>query len=159
MTLIFFFVVQGSLIAFTAKISKDVLHLHAGSTVIFDDLETNYGDGYDQNTGIFTCPDDGLYIFHVTFLTYFGNNFIGFLVKNGHDVVAIDANAHDMNVPGYQSASNMAAIPLIRGEMVWVQTHTEQGEHLLKGFATFVGVKICKHLLISLKDKTGFKYE
>ncbi|XP_056013673.1 uncharacterized protein LOC125673900 [Ostrea edulis] len=35
----------------------------AGQPLIFDSVETNFGNGYDNTTGIFTAPTSGLYVF------------------------------------------------------------------------------------------------
>lgn len=50
--------------------------LSEGQTFIFDSVETNLGQGYDETTGIFTAPASGLYAFTWT-LTAAGTHIAG----------------------------------------------------------------------------------
>ncbi|XP_071153663.1 complement C1q-like protein 4 [Mytilus edulis] len=50
------------IIAFYAYISKD-LYPGAGRRLVFDVTKTNQGKGYNSHTGVFTCPQTGIYVF------------------------------------------------------------------------------------------------
>lgn len=49
-------------IAFNSRTIKDKT-VGNGQTYIFTDSVYNYGEGYDNTTGIFTAPGDGMYLF------------------------------------------------------------------------------------------------
>ncbi|KAH9492054.1 Complement C1q-like protein 3 [Bulinus truncatus] len=55
-------------VAFSAGLSKSVTWID-GETIVLDRVFTNIGDGYDLNTGIFTSPTAGIYVFYVNILT------------------------------------------------------------------------------------------
>ena len=114
----------------------------AGATIVFDNAVTNIGNSYNPRDGIFTCTRTGVYIFHVTFLTKYGSNMIGSLVKNGNRIVTIDANAHLLNSQSvFQSASNLGAVSLVVGDKVWVKAGGSpfHGENLQGDLGTFTG--------------------
>ena len=50
-------------VAFDVHRTTD-FNVGTGATVIYDVVETNTGDGYDDHSGIFTAPVAGLY--HLT---------------------------------------------------------------------------------------------
>nr|XP_022301699.1 EMILIN-2-like [Crassostrea virginica] len=56
-------------IGFSANVKAKALKLGAGQTVIFDEVLTNDGNGYDDRTGVFTCPLAGTYMFVVDSLS------------------------------------------------------------------------------------------
>ncbi|XP_052259544.1 complement C1q-like protein 4 isoform X2 [Dreissena polymorpha] len=53
----------GAYAAFTAYLDHTVQHLGIGQTIIFNRIHLNMGNAYNQFTGIFTCPVDGMYVF------------------------------------------------------------------------------------------------
>ena len=57
---------------FTAYSNDKSLSYH--ERVVFDEVETNFGEAYDQSTGIFTCPFSGLYYFGVA--SYAAGNYM-----------------------------------------------------------------------------------
>ena len=52
---------QLNAVAFTAQLTEDKT-LSAGDIIVFDKVLMNYGDGYDQTTGKFRCPVNGIYL-------------------------------------------------------------------------------------------------
>ncbi|XP_053380323.1 complement C1q tumor necrosis factor-related protein 3-like [Mercenaria mercenaria] len=48
-------------VAFMAELSADLVDPSAGTTVIFDSVRTNVGNGYKSGPGIFVAPVDGTY--------------------------------------------------------------------------------------------------
>lgn len=53
-------------VAFYVYYSRTFKALQQNQPFIFDVVETNYGNGYDKNTGVFTAPSAGLYAFSWT---------------------------------------------------------------------------------------------
>ncbi|XP_053372659.1 uncharacterized protein LOC128546289 [Mercenaria mercenaria] len=52
----------GGGIAFTAFLDHDGDY-GAGQTIAFNKIITNDGNGYNTRTGVFTCPEEGMYLF------------------------------------------------------------------------------------------------
>lgn len=61
----------GNPMAFHANLgsSLNIQDIYKEDTVVYDDVITNVGNGYDSETGIFTCRKAGLYSFSWTSLT------------------------------------------------------------------------------------------
>ena len=91
----------------------------------FDRTSTNIGNSYEPTTGIFTCPFDGVYVFHV-FLNAVdaSNSCIAQISLNGELRNGIFAD----NIAG--GINNMAAnteyIECMAGNLVWVQAWSSE---------------------------------
>lgn len=74
-------------------------------------VKINVGGGYDQNTGVFTCPSDGYYVFHWT-LSSHDNNKRCFteIIKN--NVVQI----------GNTDGGNLATFHMNRNDKAWIKS-------------------------------------
>lgn len=66
-------------------------------TFVYDRVETNAGSGYDVNSGKFTAPERGLYVFHTSTTAYDRSYSTIEVVKNGQvkDITIADAMDHD----------------------------------------------------------------
>lgn len=51
-------------VGFSAAVSKEKT-IATGEVLVFSDVITNEGQGYNDTTGIFTAPKGGLYAFHL----------------------------------------------------------------------------------------------
>lgn len=106
--------------AFTAKLSVDDSHPKHSGVLRFTRVELNEGECYSPETGVFTCPGDGLYFFSVT-ITVYGEGRCT-LVKNGQKV----ASLHHTNQPDQlsynssQAASMSSVVKLAQRDEVWV---------------------------------------
>lgn len=87
----------------------------------FATVELNEGQGYSPETGIFTCPADGLYLFGVH-VTVYGKAQCA-LVKNGEKVSSLrHANQPDrLSYNSSQVASMSSVIRLAKRDQVWVE--------------------------------------
>ncbi|XP_063419935.1 caprin-2-like [Mytilus trossulus] len=106
-------------IAFHAYISKHVFP-GAGRRFVFDVTKTNQGKGYNNHTGVFTCPKTGMYVFvwvmrslageHSTELmindSVYGSTFLR--AKNGDD----------------GSVSGTVVAHVTKGDSVYVRNHS-----------------------------------
>ena len=85
----------------------------------FNHIISNAANGYDVNTGIFTSPVSGLYVFHLTVMSVNGGHSVSLnIVKNG--AALDDAYANGGNKHNDQGAS-LVTVHLKRGEKVWAQ--------------------------------------
>ncbi|KAG7223035.1 hypothetical protein INR49_015924 [Caranx melampygus] len=128
-------------VAFTAKLNNcDSYPRHTG-VLIFANVLLNEGDGYSSDTGIFTCPVDGLYHFSVHASVY-GRGQCA-IYKNGEKVVSL----YHTSLPDKcsQVASVSSVVKLSQGDNVWVNLWGPDRNDI---FATddndtvFVGVRL-----------------
>lgn len=106
--------------AFTAKLRVQDSHPKHPGALRFATVELNEGQGYDPDTGVFTCPADGLYLF-VVHVTVYGKARCA-LVKNGEKVSSLlHTNQPDrLSYNSSQVASMSSVIRLSRKDEVWV---------------------------------------
>ncbi|XP_046377715.1 complement C1q-like protein 4 [Haliotis rufescens] len=125
-----------SRVAFSAGLTTN-LELHQPVNITFDRVFTNIGDAYDNNTGEFTCPAAGTYVFQFHGLTESDGSIWMELFKN--NAYVISAYSHSAN--DYGAASNAIVLQLAVGDVVHLQGH---GDVYLYGasdevYATFNG--------------------
>jgi hypothetical protein len=80
------------------------------------------GGGYDPNTGVFTAPVDGHFVFFVNVQSYGLKSIYTYLVLNG--TVKITTMAYDAN---YSAGPNLAVLRLQKGDRVWVKHRGGKG--------------------------------
>ncbi|XP_059211575.1 complement C1q-like protein 4 [Centropristis striata] len=105
--------------------------------LIYKRVFSNTGNGYDQNTGIFTAPLNGLYFF--SFTTYgYNTHFMGaILMKNSKRQIS----TYDQpSVDGSDSSSNSVILQLAAGDKVYMELW-DNGRVFdnLNGHTTFSG--------------------
>ena len=92
--------------------------------MIYDEVETNKGSGYDATTGIFTAPVEGTYVFIWQVVTQ--NSGIGYcdldLYKNGSRHLIMSRADSRGRVGGTSdAASNSAVLTLNTGDTVGIR--------------------------------------
>ncbi|XP_022107342.1 complement C1q tumor necrosis factor-related protein 3-like [Acanthaster planci] len=106
-----------SIVAFSAFLST---HFRGGNgdVVVFSNVETNIGDDYNSQTGVFTCSVAGVYYFSVNLMSL--NNDAGVyhhLKKNRQTIITL----HDNQQNFHHQSSNSAILILAVGDTVWLE--------------------------------------
>ncbi|KAL4237155.1 hypothetical protein ACF0H5_005535 [Mactra antiquata] len=131
-------------VAFTAYLSHDI---NPGSkqTIKFDKVITNEGMAYNNHTGVFTCPEAGVYLFSFTLGergSHTGSDQIWAELMANSEVV-VGGAVETMHTAQDLQGGNLAAIRLNLGDAVWVET-ISTGYHLEgdsnNRITTFTGV-------------------
>ena len=103
-------------VAFSTYLSHELNHLSIGHVIKMDQTFINDGNGYNQNTGIFTVPASGVYL-----LTYSIEN----THKTHHlEVELLVDNKHMGTLLAYnygQMASKTIKTRLAAGQSVWLE--------------------------------------
>ncbi|XP_045157047.2 caprin-2-like isoform X2 [Mercenaria mercenaria] len=132
----------GGGVAFTAYMDHDG-DFGADQTIIFNRVITNEGSGYNKYTGVFTCPQDGMYLFSFFIWERSDTDTIkqvrGDLTVNGRNIVGSVSETwhHTEDAQG----GNSAVIRLNQGDAVWIKVH--YGGHIAGNtlhFNTFTGL-------------------
>lgn len=126
-------------VAFTALLSK-VITIRPKATVKYDHVVTNWGGAYDQPTGIFSAPYDGLYSISFTLMGHPSNNVRLELVKNGRGI----SNVSTLKNFYLQSSETLHLI-LNKGDKIWMRNYSPTETAILhdwKVYNVFSGILI-----------------
>lgn len=112
-------------IAFSSVVTPFVLeHMHDNDGVVFDKVLTNFGGSYLNDSGIFTVPIAGIYLFTSSMLDsmqkgHHGDVLVhGEIVRNNHTLVRVYARAET----GYRDqGANMVLVNANVGDQFWVR--------------------------------------
>lgn len=126
-------------IAFTVKAGDAHLNPGVSSPVKFQKTITNEGHYYDNATGRFLAPYDGLYMFSASlFNVYAGKKLDTDIVKDGVHTVNVYCSAW---LPD-SACSASVVMALTEGNYVWVEDVSGQLVHL---DSIFTGVLLKRH--------------
>uniref|UniRef100_K1Q3W5 Heavy metal-binding protein HIP n=1 Tax=Magallana gigas TaxID=29159 RepID=K1Q3W5_MAGGI len=103
-------------IAFQSSLTMTLQNLKNQETVIFDKVSLNEGNAYDNISGIFTAPLDGIYSFTWTISTTAGQYFVTEIVLNGQYVTYNFADGRGHN--GHPMTTSHANIKMKKGDKV-----------------------------------------
>ena len=127
-------------VSFSVNVKAKELPLGAGQTVIYDKVLTNEGNGYDDRTGMFTCPLAGTYIFVVDALSPRGTWLHLYLNKS------IVASLHSHRSPAsgtYLQISRTVILTLKKGDHVKVVNDVSRtGRVYHSCYSGFSGAKL-----------------
>ena len=136
-------IISAQTVAFSATVAESAEY-GAGDVAQFGVVLSNVGGAYDSSTGVFTCPNTGLYAFYVSVYTAATQQFQGLLLHDavsGNDVTPLHVNVdmQNRNIAGRQS-SNLQTIVCAAGDTVHVEVEGS-GQILFAGypFPTFSG--------------------
>ncbi|XP_033728851.1 complement C1q-like protein 4 [Pecten maximus] len=123
-------------IAFSAGLTNGT-ESHVATNVTYDKVFVNAGNGYNNQTGVFTAPLDGTYVFMFNTLSQTDRQLWLDLYHNNNYVVTGHAHAvHD-----YASSSNAVVLTISRGDAVYIRA---RGDNFVYGqpdeiYSTFNG--------------------
>ena len=109
---------MGNIVAFHAKTLPHQGHLQINQSFLFHDVTQNVGNAYDSNTGIFTCPISGLYLFSMTILSNPNRIVETELVLDGRSIMRV-YSASDGSA--YNSGTNTVIQSLKQGDKIWAR--------------------------------------
>ncbi|XP_045202205.2 complement C1q tumor necrosis factor-related protein 3-like [Mercenaria mercenaria] len=131
---------SGSAVAFSAHVNYDD-SLTRGQVIVFDTVQTNIGNAYDNVQGKFTCPVDGVYFFTVTFLSHVNHLLEAFIKHAGTSVAGIYTIGAGSGID--DQSTNSVVVHCTKGQQVWVESENNyliNGERV--GFTLFSGFLI-----------------
>nr|KAG5686617.1 hypothetical protein BaRGS_006291 [Batillaria attramentaria] len=113
---------QSSAVAFSARFADDNqdngIALGHHSVLRFDHVITNIGNGYNPQTGIFTAPVSGVYVFFLSFMSVYNKGYVMLVIdKHGEELDTAYAN----DKTKYDQGSTEVTTHLTVGEKLWVR--------------------------------------
>ncbi|KAJ8320828.1 hypothetical protein KUTeg_002415 [Tegillarca granosa] len=85
--------------------------------VVFNRLFSNVGGGYDSLTGLFRCPQSGVYVFEINSLSHQDKTVWLQLYKNYNYVIS----TYGHSASDYGSAGNSVVLKLAKNDEVYVK--------------------------------------
>lgn len=122
-----FFIDSHRQVAFTAGIAHGVLGDETLTDIIYRDVITNLGGGYNQTNGVFTAPVSGTYVFFTTVVSWDDGNISTDIVLNGKNQVRTFADSRGFHTPEqyvYQTGTKLVCLLLQVGDRVWVRKYS-----------------------------------
>ncbi|KAK3104659.1 hypothetical protein FSP39_007294, partial [Pinctada imbricata] len=106
--------------AFTVSTSSALSNYNT-KKIVYDKVITNKGGAYNNNTGIFTCPSPGTYVFTWSTMSKYASEYcIAYIYHNGNQLLA--SHSYEDNGGYWEVASNTILLTLTVGDHVWIQT-------------------------------------
>ncbi|XP_078310377.1 uncharacterized protein LOC111105588 [Crassostrea virginica] len=129
--------------AFSAGISSNDDNW-TGSTLVFPDVIYSEGKGYDSNTGVFTAPTEGTYLFYISIQSAFRRYSHFDVVLNGSTKVqSLAWYDSGSTIRIHQTGTNLVILYLTVGDRVWVKRAGGVGYYSNdKHVCTFSGIRL-----------------
>ncbi|XP_071169120.1 uncharacterized protein [Mytilus edulis] len=100
----------------------------AHKLIIFSNVRINNGHGYNNNTGVFTCPVSGLYVLTYTLYPYLSSwTTMELIVNNSVHSKSFVDGSEDYQVNGVTAIS---LVYMTKGGTAYVRTGTSTNSHL-----------------------------
>ncbi|VDI12695.1 Hypothetical predicted protein [Mytilus galloprovincialis] len=103
--------------AFYALMTLHNERLGIHQPIVFQNVITNDGNGYDKNTGVFKAAVAGTYSFTTTIMSHWTQDISVELIKDGHNVGSIYCG----NTATYGVGSQSVIIHMAVGDDFWVR--------------------------------------
>ena len=110
--------VELPLVMFTAYDTSVSQTHYSGDIIDYPYISSNIGNAYDASTYKFTCPYDGIYVFHFHIQADSSDYLAAYLTKDDERMVGAYA---DYVSSSHVHASNTAYVECAAGSEVWVE--------------------------------------
>lgn len=122
-------------IAFHARLGPGHLrNVPVNTTMKYGIVLLNKGEGYNPNTGIYTAPEDGVYSFAWSFLTFQGGTvYIAAVVDNVDKIHTCINNQQSVHI----NTSGHLLYELKKGNKVWIRTWHVPATSIHGGYYTY----------------------
>ncbi|XP_048020295.1 complement C1q-like protein 4 [Megalobrama amblycephala] len=109
-----------SKVAFSVSLSSTIGPHDTLQTLIYKHIFLNNGDAYDANTGIFTAPMKGVYVFRVSSKAYGSLKGVsaGLFRNDQHEIYT-----YAQQISGFISSSNGVSLLLEKGDKICVNLY------------------------------------
>ncbi|XP_070182486.1 complement C1q subcomponent subunit B-like [Littorina saxatilis] len=122
-------------VAFSAGSTKHLL-LRPGQKLVYNRVYTNVGSALNAGTGVFTCPQSGLYLFNVFALTTRRKHLKLELHQNSRYIMSLYANANG----SYGTGGNSVILRVNKGDTVYVSARETSSLYGQPPGATWQGI-------------------
>lgn len=123
-----------------ARLSHDIVNAPPGRTIVYEDIVTNIGTGYNKATGVFTAPVSGIYEFSYAISSTAGST-RGDLTRNGYVITHLYC-FDDGNIWGH--ASSTVSIHLDKGDRMYVVEPDTRTQTIHAGIMTYFSGHLIK---------------
>ena len=111
--------VQPSTVAFYAYLNVAETNIGTHHPLIFDVPVTNYGNGYNKHTGIFTAPQSGVFVFSFTIFPDRGSSIAVNIYRNSEVVGQVYSY---ISSPDFSGTSMVAVLSMRIGDVTFIRT-------------------------------------
>ena len=136
-------------VAFSSYLSSPkprIYHMSNETILRFDGIILNDRDGYNSETGTFTAPVSGTYLFSFSFSSYPGWGVVNLIINGNIKLIGAVAESsgrylRDENY--HMMGQNTAVVRLQEGDTVWIQTD------IMEYNAIYSNVSCCRYTTFS----------
>ena len=117
-------------VVFFAYLSHNWKQLSRHTTLVYDVVDLNIGNGYDKSTGKFTAPSNGTYMFYVSTGAFDRSHASVELIVNGN--IRNTAWADSMNHSDRTFVTTVTPVILLKGDVVFTRIGEKYGGNLIE---------------------------
>lgn len=131
-------------VAFSAELSMNLVHPSAGMSIVFDEVQFNTGNFYNNKTGTFYCPTSGVYYFSLELSSnghpQSSHSLHAKIMKNGSpiSITVLDSESH----LSWLRRTSSVTTQLAQGDVISVVINYVVGDITVSGggpLSTFSG--------------------
>ncbi|KAK7506690.1 hypothetical protein BaRGS_00002165 [Batillaria attramentaria] len=132
---------QETRVAFNVRLSTTTSQPFTGTqTLVFGLVDLNQGGAYDKDTGFFTAPISGLYLFSLHLTHTPPGSIHAKIMKNGVEIAEVEASGDDKY---HDRSSSSVVVHLAKADKVWVKRYDGGSTQVQGGWRTaFTGILV-----------------